>query len=96
MAERQPDLFGEAAPAAPATDPQVAAIIRARLHAMLDRVRGASAMPWPDRLAAIHAENGFRHDKDFLPPAEAAALWAEFDAELDRLYALAEAAEGPG
>lgn len=93
MPDAQPDLFGPAAtPRAPGPPAELVALIRARLHATLAMMRGAQAMPWPDRLSIIHAENAFRCDKDLLPPAEAAALWAEFDREMDRLFALAEAA----
>lgn len=68
-------------------------LIRARLQATLGVMRTAQSMPWPDKLSAVLAENAFRFDKDALPAAEAAVLWDEFDRELDRLYALAEAAE---
>ncbi len=77
------------------TPEDLVVLIRARLNATLAMMKAATAMPWPDRLAIIHAENAFCFDKDALPPAEAARLWAEFDREMDRLFALVEAAEGP-
>ena len=96
MSASQPDLFGATpARAAPPPPADLVVIIRARLHATLAMMQAAQSMPWPDRLAIIHAENAFRFDKEALPPAEAAALWAAFDTEMDRLFALAEAAEGP-
>ncbi len=64
------------------------ASLRARLHAALALVRGAPRMPWSDHLTIIHEDNAFRRGKDLLPAAEGAALWAEFDAEMERLYAV--------
>lgn len=94
MSNRQTDLFGTPASAAPASPPEdLVVLIRARLHATLAMARAAKSMPWPERIAIVHAENAFRFDKDALPAAEGAALWAEVDRELDRLFALAEAAE---
>ena len=52
-------------------------------------------MPWTDRLAMIREENAFRYDKAALPPEEAAALWAAFDVEMDRLYAIMNAGQDP-
>jgi len=52
----------------------VVALLRARLQATLAMMRAATAMPWPDRLAIIHAENAFRCDKNVLPAEEGAAL----------------------
>ena len=95
MSNAQADLFGTTAPTPARPPADLVAILRARLHATLATVQAAQSMPWPDKLSAVLAENAFRFDKDALPPAEAAALWAAFDRELDRLYALAEAAEGP-
>jgi hypothetical protein len=43
---------------------------------------------WPDRLAIIREDNAFRCGKGVLPRAEGAALWAELDAEMKRLYAI--------
>lgn len=65
---------------------------RARLQATLALVKAAEKMPWNDMLRVIREDNGFRWAKDVLPPEEGAALWAEFDAEMDRLYAVLNAA----
>ncbi len=51
-------------------------------------VKSAKTMPWADQLAIIREDNAFRFGKNLLPPAEGAALWAEFNVEMDRLYAL--------
>ena len=46
-------------------------------------------MPWGDnQLAITREDNASRFAKDLLPPEEAASLWAEFDSEMDRLYAI--------
>jgi hypothetical protein len=94
MSERQPDLFGTPEkPPQPRVSDDVVQLIRQRLRQQVAMVREAQTMPWPDRISIIHAENGFLADKQVLPAAEAAALWAEFDRELDRLFAITEAAE---
>ena len=89
MSDRQADLFADTPPrAAERPSEEVVAIIRARLHATLALVKSATTMPWTDMLAIIREDNAFRFGKDALPPDEAAALWAEFDVEMDRLYAI--------
>ncbi len=45
-------------------------------------------MPWPDQLSVIREDNAFRYAKGLLPAEEGAALWAAFDREMDRLYAV--------
>jgi hypothetical protein len=95
MSEAQADLFGAASPAGAPPSGEIVAIVRARLHATLALVRSAEAMPWPDQLAIIREDNAFRFGKDVLPPAEGAALWAAFDAEMDRLYAIMNAGKEP-
>ena len=94
MSASQADLFGLSAAAEPPNE-EVMALIRARLHATLALVKAAEAMPWTDRLAIIREDNAFRFGKDVLPPAEGAVLWAEFDAEMDRLYAVMNEGKEP-
>ncbi len=91
----QADLFATESPQAEPPNEEVAAIIRARLHATLALVKSATRMPWSDPLVIIREDNAFRYGKDALPPDEAARLWAEFDAEMDRLYAVEEDAQSP-
>lgn len=62
--------------------------LRARLQATLALVKAATEMPWNDLLAIIREDNAFRYGSAKLPPEEGAALWAEFDVEMDRLYAI--------
>jgi hypothetical protein len=58
-------------------------------------VKSAEVMPWTDLLAIIGEDNAFRFSKDILPPDEGAALWAEFNVEMDRLYAIMNAGKEP-
>lgn len=58
-------------------------------------VKSANAMPWPDQLAIIREDNAFQSAKDMLPPDEGAALWAEFDAQMNRLYGIMNAGREP-
>jgi hypothetical protein len=87
----QPDLFADHASPRPAVDPQIVEMTRQRLHATLALVQGAAAMPWDDMLRVIREDNSFRWGKDLLPPEEGQALWAAFDREMDRLYAIMNA-----
>ena len=89
----QPDLFAGTEPPR-AIAPEIVEMTRQRLHATLALVKGATTMPWDDMLRVIREDNGFRWGKDLLPPEEGAALWAEFDREMDRLYAIMNAAQG--
>ena len=88
MSDVQADLFGTASRAAERPSDEIGALVRARLRATLALVKAAEVMPWTDPLAIIREDNAFRFGKDVLPPAEGSALWAEFDAEMDRLYAV--------
>lgn len=93
----QADLFGAPPPgAAPPPSEEVVALVRERLRATLALVKAADAMPWgDDQLAMIREDNAFRFGKDLLPPEEAASLWAEFNAEMDRLYAIMNEGKDP-
>ena len=92
MVKFQDDLFGmSTAVAADAPAPEVVQGVRARLRATLALVKAADAMPWGGLLDVIREDNAFRFGKDLLPAAEGASLWAEFDREMDRLYAVMNA-----
>lgn len=90
MASAQLDLFHEPNQPAPAraVDPLLLPSIRRELAAMLDTWRGYARLPEGDFTKATVAELRFHSLARALPEAEAAALTAAFDAELDRLYAL--------
>ncbi len=91
MTARQPDLFGSPEHPGPARDaplPEIVALVRTHLRAALALVQGAERMPWPDQLSVIREDNALRYAKGLLPAEEGAALWAAFDREMDRLYAV--------
>lgn len=95
MTVKQADLFETASHGNELPSDEIVALVRSRLHATLALVKSSNAMPWPDQLAIIREDNAFRYGKDVLPPAEGAALWAEFDAEMDRLYAIMNEGKEP-
>ena len=95
MSASQADLFETPSRAGEQPSEEIVGLVRARLHATLALVKAADAMPWTDRLAVIREDNAFRFGKDALPPAEGAALWAEFDVEMDRLYAVMNEGKEP-
>ena len=61
---------------------------------MIGRGRG-QLHELPDQLAIIREDNAFRYDKDVLPAAEGAALWAAFNVEMDRLYGVMNEGKEP-
>jgi hypothetical protein len=95
MSVLQADLFGAPSGKPEAPSEEIVAIVRARLHAALALVKSAEAMPWSDQLTIIREDNAFRFGKDILPPAEGAALWGEFNIEMDRLYAIMNEGKEP-
>jgi hypothetical protein len=95
MPVSQPDLFGAESHISEPPSDAIVARVRSRLHATLALVKSAEAMPWPDQLAIIREDNAFRFGKDVLPRDEGAALWAEFDAEMNRLYAIMNEGKEP-
>jgi hypothetical protein len=95
MSAVQEYLFGTASHIGEQPSAEIVALVRTRLHATLALVKSADAMPWPDQLAIIREDNAFRYGKDVLPRAEGAALWAEFDAEMNRLYAIMNEGKEP-
>jgi hypothetical protein len=95
MTAVQGDLFGAASREPEQPSDEIVALVRRRLHATLALVKAADAMPWPDMLAIIREDNAFRFSKDVLPREEGEALWAEFDAEMNRLYAIMNEGKEP-
>ena len=88
MPASQPDLFGTPAPVRELPSEEIQAVFRKRLRELLALVQGAETMPWATLNDIIREDNYFRAHKDLLPPAEGTALWAAFDVEMDRLYAI--------
>jgi hypothetical protein len=95
MSVVQLDLFGTPSRSSDEPSHEIVAIVRTRLHAALALVKSAAVMPWNDMLTIIREDNAFRFGKDVLPPAEGAALWAEFNVEMDRLYAIMNEGKEP-
>jgi hypothetical protein len=77
------------------TDPPPAdfiARVRDELNATLARAREAATLPWRDLTTATLAELRFHSIAGWLPTDEADALRADFQREMGRLYAIADAA----
>lgn len=81
--EMQADLFG--APDVPAYRPDPDKV-RARLHKILDEMRGADALPWEWGRLSLY-RTIFPQMTNFLPEDEGAQLRFAFEAELERLKA---------
>ncbi len=89
MNTKQPDLFAaEAGPLAPEVSEELRAMMRGKLQAVLERVQTAAMIPWDNSMELVRLENFVRYNKGILPADEAAALWAAFDVEMVRLYAV--------
>jgi hypothetical protein len=90
MRTDQPDLFASTtAPNRAAVDAPEEYIegIRRELLATLALVEAASTFPWKDEMAVLLADRRFLSMVNWLPQAEADALRARFNIEMDRLYA---------
>jgi hypothetical protein len=89
---RQLDLFEKDGRRLDAEPPQADFVqrIREELLATLATVRGADALPWRDLTQATLAELRFHSIAGWLPDEEAKSLRAQFQSEIDRLYAAAD------
>lgn len=88
-AASQPSLFD----ADRIVDDQQAASARMRMRAMIDRLKAASVPYWRDEAAVILDDGAFQRAMRLVPPEEAQALWADFDKEMQRLYAIRAATD---
>jgi hypothetical protein len=88
MSSAQADLFGSPSRHREEPTAEIVSIVRKRLRTVLALVKAAEVMPWTDQLTIIREDNAFRFGKDVLPAEEGSALWAEFNMEMDRLYAI--------
>ncbi len=70
------------------TDRGQEAQARTRMHAMIGRLKAASAPPWRDQMGAILDDGAFKRAMRLVPAEEAQTLWAEFDAQMERLYSI--------
>jgi hypothetical protein len=90
---RQPSLFE----ADREPDRAEAAAARARMRDMIDRLSAATVPPWTDETGVVLRDGAFKRAMRLVPTNEAETLWAEFDAEMERLYAIwAHAESAPG
>jgi hypothetical protein len=87
-AASQPSLFD----AGGFVDDQEAVAARARMRAMIDRLKGTSEPFWRNEEAVILDDGAFQRAMRLVAPEEAQALWAEFDAQMERVYAIWAAA----
>jgi hypothetical protein len=72
----------------PVVDPAEAAHARARMRAMIDRLRSGVMPGWKDQMGPILDDGAFKRAMASVPMAEAEALWAEYDALMDGAYAV--------
>jgi hypothetical protein len=81
---RQPGLFEmDQQP-----DGAEAALARARMREMIDQISTLAVPPWADQTGVILLDGAFRRALRLVPTEEAEMLWAEFDANMERLYAI--------
>jgi len=98
-AASQPNLFDVDRIA----DDQQAAAARVRMRKMIERLKATSVPYWRDEAAVILDDGAFQRAMRLVPREEAQALWADFDAQMQRLYVIwaaacvppSEAAPGP-
>jgi hypothetical protein len=98
-AASQPSLFD----ADRIVDDQQATAARTRMREMIERLRATTVPYWRDEAAVILDDGAFQRAMRLVPREEAQTLWADFDAQMERLYAIwaaartspSEAAPGP-
>ena len=87
-AASQPSLFD----ADRIVDDHQAASARTRMREMIERLKAASVPYWRDQAGVILDDGAFQRAMRLVPREEAQALWADFDAQMERLYAIWAAA----
>jgi hypothetical protein len=95
MSISQADLFSAPSRTGDMPSDEIVGMVRTQLRQTLRLVQSAEIMPWTDQLDIIRADNAFRYGKEALPPEEAAELWAAFNREMDRLYAVMNEGKEP-
>jgi hypothetical protein len=73
-------------------DDAQATAARARMREMIERLKTTSVPNWRDEAGVILDDGAFQRAMRLVPREEALALWAEFDAQMERLYAIWAAA----
>jgi hypothetical protein len=84
-------------------DDRQATAARTRMREMIERLKATSVPYWRDEAGVILDDGAFQRAMRLVPREEAQALWADFDAQMERLYAIwaaarasaSEAASGP-
>jgi hypothetical protein len=69
-------------------DEQEAAFARTRMRTMIERLKATSVPFWRDDAAVILDDGAFQRAMRLVPREEAQALWADFDAQMERVYAI--------
>ena len=87
-AASQPSLFD----VDPIVDDRQVVAARMRMVGMIERLKAASAPFWRDEAAVILDDGAFQRAMRLVPADEAKALWADFDAQMERIYAIWAAA----
>jgi hypothetical protein len=72
-------------------DATQAALARAGMRATIARLTQTVAPPWKDQTGVILEDGAFRRAMRLVPAAEGEALWADYDAQMERLCAEWEA-----
>ena len=97
-AASQPNLFD----VDQIVDDRQAAAARVRMREMIERLKATSVPYWRDEAAVILDDGAFQRAMRLVPHDEAQVLWADFDVQMERLYAIwaayaspSEAAPGP-
>jgi hypothetical protein len=80
----QSELFAPQSTAAPEAVPVTPESVRSKMLLMLDQLRAADHMPWPERKVRIN-EVIFPQMANWLPEEEAAQLCFAFTREIERL-----------
>jgi hypothetical protein len=82
-------------PANPACSTQTGSLMtskptaaRTRMRAMIERLKAASVPYWRDEAAVILDDGAFQRAMRLVPNDEAQSLWVEFDAQMERVYAI--------
>jgi hypothetical protein len=88
-AANQPSLFDVDSPA----ENQQAVAARMRMREMIERLKATSVPYWRDQTGVILDDGAFQRAMRLVPPQEAQVLWADFDKEMQRLYAILAATD---
>jgi hypothetical protein len=73
-------------------DDQQAAAARVRMREMIERLKATSVPYWRDEAAVILDDGAFQRAMRLVRDEEARVLWADFNAQMERLYAIWAAA----